>query len=847
MSVKLRKESIARQAAQWTVLAFSLCSSAAAQRAFPWRGADLERDWKKTDGFPGVETFKNVYALTTWDPDGNGPKRARLVAGGDFQYIADRVTDTVAAFVPETGRWEDLGGGVEMLKGDEGGGPVFDAAYVDVLASFQQDLIVAGFFDEAGGVAVDNIARWDGEAWWPLGSGLGGFAASMTAYNGDLVVAGSFATAGGVTVNNIARWNGATWQPVGSSAGMNGPVFGLTVYDGALVAVGEFTTAGGVPANRIARWNGAQWQSLGSGLDDTGIGLAVLGNDLYVGGDFTLAGGVPQARGVARWDGASWHAVAGGAFGGVSELSVYQGALVAGGGFITSAVGGQARHVARLDPNTQAWHTMDGGFNAGGTPSALVVYGDELFAGGTFSKAGNRTVRGIARWSGDAQSWNRIAPGFDITPTHFASYHGDLVAGGGFGSAGDVEAKGVARWDGQAWHSLGGGITDGAVVGVIDDLEVFDDQLIVGGHYFGAGGVSVHHVAAWDGDTETWSDLGGGVSGGEIPRIHALGVFHGDLIAGGEFNFAGGEPAFNIARWDGSQWHAMGAGVGIVFSMAEFDGSLYVSVFSGTEGMQRWDGSAWHAVPGGFNNFSMTVWDGKLISGFLDPMAYDGSTWTVLPGWSWDPNGAGVGNFEYVVFGGDLIVAGQFENAAGLPEADGLVRFDGNTWHSMATANGALASITSGAHVHERELITNGRVVHPDGSVSNWRRLGWEWTDFGAGLAGSSGVPVLAGTGTLEAGGAGTLTLTSARPSSPALLLVALANATTPFHGGALAAWPYTFSVPLATDASGSLRLPYTWPADVLAGTPVTVQFAVKDPASPRGVSLSNALRGTAR
>ena len=54
----------------------------------------------------------------------------------------------------------------------------------------------------------------------------------------------------------------------------------------------------------IARWNGSQWQALEPiGLNNTGLGLAVLGNDLYASGNFTLAGGVPQTRGVARWDG----------------------------------------------------------------------------------------------------------------------------------------------------------------------------------------------------------------------------------------------------------------------------------------------------------------------------------------------------------------------------------------------------------------------------------------------------------------------------------------------------------------------------------------------------------------
>src|SRR5262249_21260001 len=56
--------------------------------------------------------------------------------------------------------------------------------------------------------------------------------------------------------------------------------------------------------------------------------------------------------------------------------------------------------------------------------------------------------------------------------------------------------------------------------------------------------------------------------------------------------------------------------------------------------------------------------------------------------------------------------------------ADGLVRFNGTSWSALAPEAGTLASITSGTWVHDGELITNGRLEHPDGSVSNWRRYG---------------------------------------------------------------------------------------------------------------------------
>src|SRR5262249_53484148 len=111
------------------------------------------------------------------------------------------------------------------------------------LASYNGDLIAAGEFNTTGGVAASNIARWDGTAWHPLGTGLGGSSAdsSMCVFAGKLIVGGSFATAGGSVVRYVAEWDGATWSPL--AGGVDGPVNALTVYHGRLVVGGDFVTA----------------------------------------------------------------------------------------------------------------------------------------------------------------------------------------------------------------------------------------------------------------------------------------------------------------------------------------------------------------------------------------------------------------------------------------------------------------------------------------------------------------------------------------------------------------------------------------------------------------------------
>ena len=119
---------------------------------------------------------------------------------------------------------------------------------------FEGDLIAAGYFAEAGGVPVSNVARWNGASWSALGDGVLGTAYCLAEYAGDLIVAGNLSQAGGNPVNRIAGWDGSAWFALGS--GTDDYVWAVDVYKGELVAAGDFTEAGGVPVGNIARWIG---------------------------------------------------------------------------------------------------------------------------------------------------------------------------------------------------------------------------------------------------------------------------------------------------------------------------------------------------------------------------------------------------------------------------------------------------------------------------------------------------------------------------------------------------------------------------------------------------------------
>lgn len=235
---------------------------------------------------------------TTWEPllgsgiDGTVnavlADGAETIVGGRFVQISGMTVNGIAR--GHSGAWLTLGGGVT--------GPGVNS--VNALTRLPNgDLIAGGAFRFAGGLAANNIARWNGSSWSSLGSGTSGPVSALAVLpNGDLVAAGQFLNAGGGLVNHIARWNGSSWTSVG--VGCNSQVLALAVTaTGDLVAGGAFTNQG----NHVARWNGSTWSSMGSGLANAVWALASLPNGDVVASGTAVAGSPTLA---ARWDGTTW-------------------------------------------------------------------------------------------------------------------------------------------------------------------------------------------------------------------------------------------------------------------------------------------------------------------------------------------------------------------------------------------------------------------------------------------------------------------------------------------------------------------------------------------------------------
>lgn len=683
---------------------FTLAGGAIVNYVARWDG----QSWSALRGSSGFGTNGPVEDLVVWD-DGSGPA---LIAAGLFTHAGGLAVNYVA-------EWD--GNDWSALTGSSGTGTSLAA---HALAVYDDgggaDLYVGGQFIQAGGIGVNRVARWDGTEWSRLGApgtaGTSGWVTSLAAFDDGggaaLFVGGRFDTAGGVTVNNIAKWNGSEWSALTgpSDTGVNGDVYSLATYDDGggvdLYAGGVFATAGGVVVNSIGRWDGTAWSAL-MGSSGTGVGgtslnivyaLSEYGSDLYVGGKFATAGGVQSNR-IARWDGSEWFALTGPAGTGTNDevhaLAVFDdggGARLFAGGEFTRAGGLDANRIAAWD--SSAWSILDGVTANGLDDDALAFQvfddgnGPALYVGGTFTWAGPEEVNNIARW--DGTDWQALdGPAGTGVGSNDDSYLGvrslavfddgggpALFVGGKFETAGGVAANHIAKWDGTAFSALNGGDIGGAISDGVVALEVADlgdgEALYVGGWFSSAGGVAVNNIARWDGSG--WSALEAVGGQGTSAQVDTMELFDDgsgpSLFVGGYFSSAGGVITNGIAKWTGTQWLPLigpiEVGVsGTVHDLVVWDDGSGADLYAG--------GSFTHA--GGVGTNYVARWDGDEWSWLFSPLGIgvDATVHSLAV--------ADDGRGEELFVGGDFAVAGNVL-------ANRVAQWDGTAWSVLAGSAG---------------------------------------------------------------------------------------------------------------------------------------------------------------
>lgn len=295
--------------------------------------------------------------------DGSG---LSLFVGGSFTSAGDTSVMNIARW--DGAIWHDVGGGLAVCVGN-----FCDEPMVETLAIYDDGTgpaLYAGgrFTQSATGLAPLRVAKWDGELWTALQGGVFGAPATVVTDlevfddgNGPcLYASGLFENAGTVEASNIAKWDGNAWSPLGLGTGPGAWVMTPLAINGStyLAVAGSMNEAGGMFVRNAALWDGSEWSALTALPDQSLIGSvyalqAVDEGDeqvLYAGGRFNL--GETDNVNAAKWDGSSWTPLGETPFGWVYSLAAYEfggRTRIFGGGFFSFDTQSPVPRVAEWD------------------------------------------------------------------------------------------------------------------------------------------------------------------------------------------------------------------------------------------------------------------------------------------------------------------------------------------------------------------------------------------------------------------------------------------------------------------------------------------------------------------
>ncbi len=528
-----------------------------------------------------------------------------------------------------------------------------------------------------------------------------------------LLATGAFRTASGIPAVNVARWDQGRWVPF--DAGMT-PSF--TAEPRAFAEIAK-SVPGGVEAGlyvlvtewdlqrgKLMRWDGQRWEQAAPELigrpyrmvafdDGSGPAIYVSGNNALWRNDAW-----EPISGLVRWDGNTWSRVGdfeGGLVGGmlVADFDGRDELLIGGTWHsVPSLPGGGG--VARWDG--QRWRIVEGGWTHLGWNEqivSLVAVDDDgpggdpptIFAGGSISSVGSQPARGVAMWKHG--QWSPLGEGVRSTGvctqnivvvrSMYARQEGNghvLYVGGTFDRAGEIDVRGLAMWNGTEWFAPPDGSARFPCESVtafvefdLDGLGAQPSTLIIGGGFRMMDGVHAENIAHLvDG---RWVPLTNAPNGAVHALLHvehnaAPGIPHG-TYSGGAFNVINSTRTGSVARWDGSTWHAIDAGLDFpVYALALHDDGGGPAIFAGgrfidprfgnpagaqTPRVARWNGQRWDAIG---HTIGAPLWNN-----YVDAFAtFD------------DGNGAA------------LYAGGSFEHVNG-QLSRGIARWDGVRWSAV--------------------------------------------------------------------------------------------------------------------------------------------------------------------
>lgn len=281
-------------------------------------------------------------------------------------------------------------------------------------------------------------------------------------------------------------------------------------------------------------------------------------------------------------------------------------------------------------------------------------------------------------------------------------------------------------FDDSDWVSMGNvpGASGTVNATVIDAAG----NLYIGGEFNAVANVVASNIAKWDGTN--WWALGSGVDG----NVQALAISGSVLYAGGWFTTAGGVPANYVAKWDGTNWTALAGGLDyLVNGLWAYNGDLYAggsfSTATNSGGfpvrvnhIAKWNGVSWSSIGGGVN-------------GFVDCIVNSGSI---------------------LYIGGAFSSATNYFGSGGTVSVNNIARWNGSAWSSpgsgLVDPSYPWRSEVFSLAVSGSDVYAGGYFVTGSGAINVAKWNGSAWSALGGGCDG--GVYALTtSAGVLHAGG----------------------------------------------------------------------------------------------
>lgn len=471
---------------------------------------------------------------------------------------------------------------------------------------------------------------------------------------------------------------------MGKGVGINSSIHSIKCdsFQHRVYASGYFTQTSGIEATNIAYKDSNGWHAMGNGILGFANVIEVTPNDVFIGGSIQPIDS-PQIFGVARWDGLTWHSLGKGVSGGyIRKLSYYQNKLFAVGSF-TSAGDSAVNSNAIWDGVN--WFPMS--FTSAGKTIDVFQHGNDLYLVTEFVNGPNCTDE-LLKYNGI--SFDSVTSVSFTSTNYYNSFylHDTLYF---------ATYKSLWYFNGSSWQST---ITlsnkyfrgifplNNSIYGIIDSgyhyysirqitgasmsspickflsfksnvdpdincFDVLDSLAYIGGNFTLLNSTPCPGLAKFNG---TYAGNTGWFKGSSTSQV--LGSVYdsttNNLYVCGDFIIAGDSMAYGVARWDGSEWHPMGAGFNAqVNDIALFNGELYAGGSFTNSGdtsvhyIAKWNGTQWTEVAGGaggsnINVQKLAVHNNHLIAGGTfttmggSPISfiaqYDGTSWSALPG-----------------------------------------------------------------------------------------------------------------------------------------------------------------------------------------------------------------------